>query len=212
MAIIKSINNTFKLVLIAMFSALAFVIMLLEIPLPFIAPTFYKLDFSEVPVFIGSFALGPISGVLIELIKIILKLIIKGTETAFVGEIANFVIGCALILPSSIIYKYKKTKKSAVISLIVSTLFMAIIGTLINAFFLLPFYSSFYGLPLDTIINMGKSIIPLINNTVTFCVFCVLPFNLIKGIIDSIITILIYKPLSNTINNINKKLENKKTE
>lgn len=193
----KKMTKTRTLVVTAMLASLSAVLMIIEIPMPFIAPPFYKLDFSEVPVLIGSFSLGPIAGVVIEAIKILIKFIIKGTQTGGVGELANFVIGCALVVPASFIYKYKKTKLSAVIGMAISIIVMAVAGVLLNAYLLLPAYSAF--IPIEQIVQMGKDIFPIVTDTLTFCVFCVAPFNLIKGVIVSVITTLIYKPLSRII-------------
>ena len=190
-------TNTRKLVVTAMLSSLATVLMLFEIPLPFIAPPFYEMDFSEVPVLSGAFSMGPSVGVIIEAVKILLNLIINGTTTGGIGEIANFAIGCAYILPASLIYKRKKTKSNAIIAMGVATLTMAVLGVFINAYVMIPIYSAF--MPLEQIIQMDKDIVPLITNTLTFCVFCVAPFNLIKGVLVSTITTFIYKPLSRVI-------------
>ena len=190
-------TNTRKLVVTAMLASLATVLMLFEIPLPFIAPPFYEMDFSEVPVLIGAFSMGPGAGVIIEAIKILINLIMNGTDTGGVGEIANFVIGCAYILPAAIIYKRKKTKGNAILSMVVATITMAVLSVFINAYVMIPIYSAF--MPLDQIIQMGKDIVPLITNTLTFCVFCVAPFNIIKGVLVSVITTFIYKPLSRII-------------
>lgn len=190
-------TNTRKLVVTAMLASLATVLMLFEIPLPFIAPPFYEMDFSEVPVLIGAFSMGPGAGVIIEAIKILINLIMNGTDTGGVGEIANFVIGCAYILPAAIIYKRKKTKSNAILSMVIATITMAVLSVFINAYVMIPIYSAF--MPLDQIIQMGKDIVPLITNTLTFCVFCVAPFNIIKGVLVSIITTFIYKPLSRII-------------
>ena len=100
---------------VGLLSALSAILMLFEVPLPF-APAFYKLDLSELPILIGAYAFGPSAGVLIEFIKIVLKLFMKGTSTAFVGELANFAVGTSFILPASIIYYARKSKKSAAIS------------------------------------------------------------------------------------------------
>ncbi|MBQ7964559.1 MAG: ECF transporter S component [Ruminococcus sp.] len=190
-------TNTRKLVVTAMLASLATVLMLFEIPLPFIAPPFYEMDFSEVPVLIGAFSMGPGAGVIIEAIKILINLIMNGTDTGGVGEIANFVIGCAYILPAAIIYKRKKTKGNAILAMAVATITMAVLSVFINAYVMIPIYSAF--MPLDQIIQMGKDIVPLITNTLTFCVFCVAPFNIIKGVLVSVITTFIYKPLSRII-------------
>ena len=195
------INNTRKLVVTAMLSALATVLMLFEIPLPFIAPPFYEMDFSEIPVLIGAFSLGPVSGVIIEAVKILLNLVLNGTTTGGIGEIANFVIGCSFILPASIIYKRKKSKGNANFAMIIGTLCMAVLGVFINAYVMIPIYSAF--MPLEQIIAMGKDIVPLIKDTLTFCIFCVAPFNLIKGVLVSTVTTFIYKPLSKVIHKKN---------
>lgn len=185
-----SIRNVVQ---IGMFGALAAILMLFEFPIPFIAPAFYELDLSEIPVLIGTFSMGPAAGVLIELIKILLKLVIKGTSTAYVGDVANFVIGCFFLLPAGIIYKVKRTRKGAVTGMAVGTLVMAAAGGVMNAWVLLPFYSQFYGMPMEALIAAGTEVNSLITNIPTFVLIAVVPFNLIKGIIVSLITYLVYK-------------------
>jgi len=180
---------------IGMLAAIAFVLMLFEIPLPF-APSFYEIDFSEVPVLIGCFSMGPLAGVLIELIKIILNLCINGTVTAGVGELANFVIGCALVLPAAFIYKRKKTKKGAIIGLVTGTLFMTISGCFINAYVMLPTYAKAFGMPIEALVEMGSAVNASITDLLTFVMFAVVPFNLLKGVLVSIIVLLIYKKIS----------------
>lgn len=188
-----------QMALIAMMGAAAVILMLFEIPLPFLAPPFYELDFSEVPVLIGAFALGPVSGVLIELLKILLNIIINGTSTAGVGELGNFLIGCSFILSASIIYHRKKDKKHAIIGMVVGTVVMAVVGCLINGYLLLPFYSVSMGLPMETLVSMGTAINPAITNVMTFVVLAVAPFNLLKGVVVSILTMLLYKRISGLI-------------
>lgn len=183
-----------NVVLMGMFGALAAVLMLFELPLPFVAPTFYGLDVSEVPVLVGTFALGPVAGVVIELVKILVKLLIKPTSTGFVGELANFCFGCALILPAGWIYRIHKTKKSAVTGMVVGTVVMAIVGVVLNVYVMLPFYSQL--MPLDNIIAAGAAINPAVSNVWTFAIVCVGPFNLIKGVVVSLITALVYKRIS----------------
>ena len=190
--------STRKMAVVGMFSAIAMILHLLDFPLPF-APNFYKLDFSELPVLIGAFAYGPVVGVAIEAIKILLKLFITGTSTAFVGDLANFVIGCSFILPASAIYYFKKNKKSAVLSCITGTLILTLFGTAFNAVYLLPAFSKLFGLPLENILAMGQAVNPLMNDDsgiIGFVACCVAPMNLIKGGVVSLVTLLIYKPLS----------------
>ncbi len=122
---------------IGMLGAIATVLMLFEIPLPF-APSFYEIDFSEVPVLIGCFSMGPLAGALIELVKIVLNFVINGTTTAGVGEVANYIIGISLCVPAGIIYKKGKTKRAALLGLMVGTVFMTILGCFVNAYILLP--------------------------------------------------------------------------
>ncbi|MCR5031855.1 MAG: ECF transporter S component [Lachnospiraceae bacterium] len=189
------ILTTRKVAMIGMLSAIATVLMLIEIPVPF-APGFYKLDLSELPILIGTFAFGPVSGVMIEMVKIFLKVLVKGTSTAFVGELANFIVGCSLILPASILYSFKKNKIQALIACIAGTLCMTIVGTSFNAIYLLPKFAEMFGMPVDALVAMGTAINPGITNITTFVVFAVAPLNLIKGGINSIVTFLVYKHIS----------------
>lgn len=180
---------------IGMLGAIATVLMLFEIPLPF-APPFYEIDFSEVPVLIGAFAMGPIAGMLIELVKILLNLLINGTATVGVGEVANFCIGCAFCLPAGMIYRKMKTKKGAIISLILGTVVMTFLGCFINAYVMLPTYAKAFHMPIDAIVAMGTEVNGNITNLFTFVIFAVVPFNLLKGILSSIIVLLVYKKIS----------------
>ena len=191
----KTKIGTREIVTIGMLGAIAVVLMLFEVPLPF-APPFYEIDFSEVPVLIGCFALGPIAGMLIELIKILLNLLINGTATAGVGELANFCIGCSFCIPAGIIYKRKKTKKGAMIGLISGTLIMTFLGCFINAYIMLPTYAKAFKIPIEGLIEMGTKVNASITDLFTFVMFAVVPFNLLKGILVSIIVILIYKKIS----------------
>lgn len=200
--VIEPILNTRKVAMIGMFSALAAILMLFEIPL-FFAPGFYKLDFSELPILIGTFAFGPAAGVLMEFVKLLLKLLIKGTSTAFVGELANFAVGCSFILPASALYAFRKSKKSAILACVLGTAVMTVFGTAFNAVYLLPAFAKMYGMPLDAILEMGAKVNPLVEpgSIVSFVAACVAPLNLIKGTAVSVITLLVYKPLSPIIKN-----------
>ena len=193
---VKSGTNVRTMVQIAMLSAVATVLMLVEFPLPFIAPSFYELDFSEVPVLIGAFAMGPLAGAIIELIKILLNFVLNGTVTAGVGELGNFIVGCALIVPAAMIYQKSKTRKNAVIGMVVGVICMAVTGCVMNGAVLLPAYGKAFGMPIEAFVEMGSAIFPVINNIFTFCLFCVVPFNLIKGVVVSVMTLLLYKYIS----------------
>lgn len=194
----RKLFTTRNIALIGIFAAFAFVLHILDFPLPF-APSFYKLDFSEIPVMIGAFSMGPAAGVIIEFIKILLKLLVKGTTTAFVGDLANFVVGCSLILPAAIIYDFRKTRKTALLSCIVGTVVITVFGSLFNALYLLPAFSKLYGMPMDSIIGMGTAINKNITDVKSLVFFAVAPLNLVKGLAVSIVTMLVYKPLKNAL-------------
>lgn len=193
----KAGSSVSRMTIIAMLSAVAIIFNIFGFTLPFV-PGFYKIDISELPVMIGAFALGPFAGVLIELIKILLNLVINGTVTMFIGEIANFVIGCAFVVPASIIYYYRKNRRNAVVGLTAGTVINLAAGALLNAFLLIPVYSKvfFKTAQLDTIIGMGAEKNSLITDLKTFVVFAVIPFNLIKCGVVFLIVMLIYKPIS----------------
>ena len=191
----ERILTTRKLTMIGMFSAIAAILMLFEIPMPF-APAFYKLDFSEIPVLIKAFAFGPVAGVMVEFCKIVLNLVMDSTTTAFVGELANFMVGCSFVLPASIVYLYKKNRKSAIISCVVGTLCLTMFGTAFNAIYLLPKFAQLYGMPLEAIVGMGTAINPAITDLTTLVLFAVAPLNILKGVSVSVITMLVYKKLS----------------
>ncbi len=180
---------------IAVLSAVAFVLMYFDFPLPFI-PSFYKLDFSETAVMAGGFAMGPGAAVAIEALKILLKILFKGSDTAYVGELANFLIGCAFVLPASFMYRKEKTRQRALMGLVAGTLCMTAVGVIINYAVLLPAYSFFYQLPMEVLIGMGTALIPFISDKLTFVLLATTPFNIIKGILVSIVTILLYKRIS----------------
>lgn len=191
----ERVLSTRKLAVCGMFSAIAAVLMVLEFPVPY-APSFYGMDFSELPALIGTFAYGPVAGVLIEFCKVFIKILFKPTSTAFVGELANFVVGCSFLLPASILYLFCKTKKGAVLGAVTGTICMAAFGGVFNAFYLLPKFSQLFGMPLDAIIGMGTAVNPAIDSISTLVLFAVVPHNIIKGGLVSLITMLIYKKIS----------------
>ena len=180
---------------IGILSAVAFVLMMFEFPLP-IAPSFYKLDFSEVAVLMGGFAMGPAAAAAIEGIKIVLNLIFTGSITMGVGELANFLIGCALSVPAALIYQKNKSKKTAIKGMVIGTLCMTLAGVVLNYLVLLPAYVALAHFPMEAILAAGQEIFPFITNKFMFVLACVTPFNLIKGILVSLITLLLYKHIS----------------
>ncbi len=196
----KAVGTTNKvnlrtMVQIGMLGAISVILMMFEIPLWF-APAFYKMDLSEIPVLIGSFAMGPVAGAAIELVKVLLHLLFKGSSTAGVGDFANFLVGCAFVVPAGWIYQRKKTKKHAIIGMVVGAVLMIVAGCFLNAFVLLPVYGKAFGMPMEALIGMGTAVNPAITNLATFAILAVAPFNLLKAIIVSIFTMLLYKYIS----------------
>ena len=189
-------SKTRWMCIVAICGAIASVLHMLDFPLLFLAPEFYKLDFSELPVMLCGFYLGPTSAVACEAVKIILKLLLKGTSTAFVGDFANFAVGCSLVLPAVIVYHTKKTRASALWGLITGTLFLTIFGSMFNAIYLLPKFSQLFGLPLDAIIGMGSKINAGISSLQSFVLLAVAPLNLIKGVTISLLMLLLYKKVA----------------
>ena len=199
----KPFSSTHYISYTAMFACMAGVLMLIEIPL-FFAPGFYKLDLSELPVLICTFYLGPVAGVAAEALKVMVKLLLKGTTTAFVGDFANFVVGCSFVLPATFWYHFHKSKHSAIIGLVLGTISMAVLGSAFNAVYLLPKFSELYGLPLDTIIAMGTAVRSGVNSVTTFVMLCVAPLNLVKGAMVSVLTMLLYKRVARPLFGIRK--------
>ena len=200
----RSVSAARRISIIGICSAIAAVLHMLDFPLVFMAPEFYKLDFSEVPVLMCGFYLGPSAAVACEGVKIILKLLLKSTSTAFVGDLANFVVGCSFVLPATIWYHAHKSKHSAIIGLILGTASMSIFGSAFNAVYLLPKFAELYGMPLDTIIAMGAEINASIHNVSSFVMICVAPLNVVKGTIVSVLTMLLYKRVARPLFGIHK--------
>ena len=191
----KKLSDTHYITYVAIFSCMAGVLMLVAIPL-FFAPGFYKMDLSELPVLICTFYLGPVAGVIAELLKVAIKLLLKGTSTAFVGDFANFAVGCSFVLPASVIYHARPSRDSALTGLVIGTLIMTVFGSAFNAIYLLPKFAQLFGMPLDVIVGMGTKVNSAITSVSTLVLFAVVPFNLLKGIVVSLLTFLLYKRIS----------------
>lgn len=180
------------LVRIALLSAIAAILMYFEFPLPFAPPDIYKFDLSEVPVLIGAWMMGPLVGCIIEAVKILLHLFLKGTHTAMVGEFANFIVGCALVLPAAWVYRKKRKWQGLVTGSILGILVLTIVGALMNYFVLLPLYSAAFHIPLEVFVDFGHAVNPKIVDVKSLIVLVVIPFNLVKGIIVCLISVLLY--------------------
>ncbi len=178
---------------IAVIAALAGVINLFTVPLPFFPP-FYELDLSDVVVLIGGFHLGPWAVFAMEGIKQLINISVNGTMTAFVGEIANFLMGVVFVFPAAFIYRKKKNFRRALVGLSVGLLCLVLTSAILNYCFLIPAYAKVFGF--DVVMNMAKGVIPAIKDLKTLVLFATVPFNLFKGVICSLVTVLLYKKIS----------------
>jgi riboflavin transporter FmnP len=175
-------------------SAVAIALMYLEMSLP-LMPAFLKFDFSEIAVLLGSFAMGPLTGILIELIKNLAHLPASGTM--YVGELANFVVGVLFVGTAGWIYQRHKTRSRAYLAMAAGTLAMTVGASLINYFLMIPFYVSAMGFPMEAIINMThKAGNLMVSDLKSLILWVFVPFNLFKGIIVSFIVGLVYKRVS----------------
>ena len=197
---ISEISTTNRMVKISVLSVIAFIIMLFEVSVP-LFPGFLKMDLSDVPPLLGAVALGPLAGVVIELIKNLLHVVIRGTYTAAVGELSNFILGAIFVFTAGSIYIIKKDKKHAIIGMLVGTILMSLAGILTNYYIIIPFYTKAMGLPLNTIIEMGTVANPRIIDLKTMIIYGVTPFNIIKGTVISVVVSIIYKKLSPILHN-----------
>lgn len=204
----KNFSSTHYISYTAIFACMAGVLMLVEIPL-FFAPGFYKLDLSEMPILICTFYLGPVAGVAAELVKVLVKLLLKGTTTAFVGDFANFAVGCSFVLPASVIYHARPGRRTALVGMAAGTLVMTVFGSLFNAVYLLPKFAELYGIPMETIVSMGTAVNASITDAATLVLFAVVPFNLLKGIVVSALTFVLYKRISPILHKNDAKLKKK---
>lgn len=195
----KNNMKTQALVVSAMLSALAFVLMFLEFPIPMLIPSFVKMDFSDLPALIGAFSLGPWYGVIIELLKNILHILLKGTSSAYVGEMFNFTCGAVFCLVAGYIYRFHKTRKGAVIASIAGCVAMALFSLPLNYFLVYPAYVVCYHLPLEVIIGMYQAILPAADNLWKCLLIFNVPFTFCKGFLDAVLCFLVYKPLSRFI-------------
>lgn len=186
-------NKTNYIVKVALLSVIAFVLTIFEFPIPFF-PSFLKMGFGDLPALIGGFSLGPMAGVWIELLKNVFNFILKNDGTGGVGNLSNFLVGISFVLPASIIYIRNKNRKNAIIGIVIGIICMVVVGSFTNYFIIIPLYQKI--LPLDAIIAMAAKANPSIGDMKTYITYAVIPFNFIKALINSIITLIIYKKIS----------------
>ena len=175
-------SNINKMVKVSLLTGIAFILMFIEIPIVPIFP-WLKMDVSDVPALMGAFAFGPLTGILIEFLKVVMHFLLTGSSTGGVGEVANFMIGVSFVAPAALIYWKNKSKKTAIIGMIVGLLAMEVVAILANIYFLLPLY--------------GMKMAPA--ELMKYVTVGLLPFNTIKGFIISILTYMLYKKVSATI-------------
>ncbi len=202
-------SNLNSMIKISLLAVMAFVLMFMDMALP-IFPSFLKIDLSDLPALLGAFALGPVAGIIIELFKNVLILMFKGTQTGFVGEIANFIVGSLLVGTAGTIYKLNKSRKTAIIGLIAGTIVMSVVASVLNYTVLLPLYAKVYKAPIDAFVSMGTAINPAIKDLKSFVLLSILPFNLLKCIVVSAITIPVYKRVSPILHKEDAVGENKR--
>ncbi len=187
-----STKRTHKIAVTAMLSAVATILMALDFPIPFLIPTFVKMDFSELPALLAAFSLGPVSGAVVCLVKNLVNLTMSSTNG--VGELCNFLLGICFVIPAGLIYRYKKTRAGALIGALAGAVVMALCSVPVNYFISYPFYTVF--MPLDVIIGMYQELIPSVDGLMACLVIFNAPFTLLKGLLDMALAFLIYKPLS----------------
>jgi riboflavin transporter FmnP len=183
-----SVNTMTK---VSILSVIAFIVMFIEAPI-LIFPGFLKIDLSDVPALVAGFSLGPVAGIAVELIKNVLHLL--STSTGGVGEVANFVIGASLVGPAAFLYQKKKDRSGAIVGLALGIVAMSIVGALANYFVLIPFYQNF--MPIDAIIGMSAQANGAIVDVKTLILYGIVPFNLFKGLVVAVVTMLLYKRIS----------------
>lgn len=186
----KPALSTQYLTRIAVLTALASILFTVSIPVV----AFYHLDFSNLPVLLGAFSMGPVPGLIILFLKSLIGCLTS--STMYVGELADFLMGAAFILPAALIYKHSKSRKSALIGMIVGTLAQIVTACLVNYFLLIPFYMTAFGMPMDAIIGMCAKTLPFVDSEMKVIFFVTAPFNLLKGAVLCVLTYIIYKPLS----------------
>ena len=187
--------KTHKLAVTAMLSAVAVFLMFLEFPLPFLVPPFIKLDFSELPALLAAFSLGPVSGILVCLIKNVV-LALTHTTSSGVGELCNFLLGVCFVLPAGLIYQKMKNRKGAFIGALIGAFVMAALSLPINYYITYPFYLRLYSMTSEQMVGMYQTILPSVKSLLDCLLIFNTPFTFVKGLIDVGLTFLIYKRLS----------------
>lgn len=209
----KTYFSSTRIAVLAVFSALAGVLQCFSISMPLLFASWLELNFSDIPALIGTFALGPLSGAIIVVMRVLIRVMFRGTSTMFVGDLADIIIGLALVLPAGIIYKKHRTFKGALVSIGVGTACSVAFAVLANWLILIPFYVKFmFNGNMDILVGMLQSTIPAVTkeNFYIFYLFVsVLPFNVMRCLIAVLVTLPVYKHISRLINRIADRVEGK---
>ena len=191
---VRSTTNVRLMTRVGMLGAIAFVLTYIQFPVTFVAPSFMKLDVADLPVLIGSFAMGPLAGVMIAALKNVLYVLIRGTTTGGVGDLSNFIIASTFAISAGLIYKKKKTFKGALIGLLVGVAMTTTVAVISNYYFIFPLYAKI--MPMEAIINAGAAVTSKITDLWSMMLYSVIPFNILKGLCTSLFTMLLYKRVS----------------
>ncbi len=189
-------SRTHKLTVTAMLSAVAFVLMFIEFPIPALIPAFIKLDISDLPELLAAFSLGPVYGIVVTFLKNLLFAVLHGTSSAYVGELFNFIMGAVFSFTAGFIYRRRKSRRGALLGAVAGALLMSVLSVPLNYFVVYPAYVVCYHLPLDAIIGMYQAIRPSTNGLLECLLVFNMPFTFFKGMLDVALCFLIYKPLS----------------
>lgn len=190
-----------KIAFIGLMGAVSAVLMLFRFPIPFMPP-FLSFDLSGLMEMLGGFMFGPMAAACIIVVKILLQLVMQGSFSLGTGELQNLILSCSYVLPALIIYHRNKTKKMAIAGMAVSTIFVSVMAVFTNLYLIIPFYVKLFGMSMDDIITMCRTVNPAMKNVTTMAVFGLLPFNLIKYGVTSLVTFIVYKRLSRVIKGI----------
>lgn len=186
----RNTNAMFNLTRCGLLSAMAVILFYIEIPVV----AFYKLDLSTLPAILAGFAMGPIQGVAVIIVKNLVHML--GTSTACVGELADILMSCAFVIPASLYYRRHKDRKSALVAMLIGSVAMVVVSVLVNYFILIPAYQVLMNLPLEVIIGMGQKVFGFIDTTVELVLAITAPFNIFKAVVLSLVTYLLYKRVS----------------
>lgn len=195
----RTTTNIRKIAITAILAALAAVLQLFEIPIPMLIPTFIKLDFSELPALIASFAVSPWAGIPVCLIKNLIKL--TTTQSAGVGELCNFLLGICMVVPAGLIYHRKKTRKTALIGCLVGCIISSVLSVFVNYYISYPAFYRFIA-PEEAVLGAYQAILSKVKNIFQCLLIFNMPFTFVKFLLDSVFTFIIYKPLSNALKKI----------